>query len=271
MHCECRIMEIEMDKKLFAALLILTLVFTFGCLSKQKISIVKNDSNLSENIANNTTDGLNEQNTAATSVTSTQSKIISIHYFSFMPNIITVSPGTTVVWKNDDNHVIHHVVSGYIKDHKSVPDGLFDSGKFDYGQSRNYTFKKVGEYPFYSPEHIQMQGMVIVGKQQNNTIQISTPHFVGSIPSHNKTVTSIEQIWITFSVPISNGSSISVYDITHNKPVELKDAGIAISNYLRLKAEFQNPLQPATYKVSYAEARPEGVYYGQFFFTVKNA
>ncbi len=269
MNCECKIIEAEMDKRLFVIFLIVALVFTFGCLGKQEMPIIKNASN-SSGTAGNTTAILSEQNTAA-SVASTSSKMISIHYFSFIPNIITVSPGTTVVWKNNDNHVIHHFISGYIKNHKGVPDGLFDSGKFNYGQSWNYTFNKKGEYPFYSPEHIQMQGLIIVGGLENNTIQISTPHFVGSIPSHNRTLNSLNQIWITFSVPISNGSSISVYDITHNKPVELKDAGIAISNYLRLKAQFQNPLQPATYKVSYTEVRSEGTYYGQFFFDIKNS
>ncbi len=250
----------EMDKKIIFITLLIA-VFIFGCIGAKEVPIIENKTK----VVSEKVEGVVEQ------IPTTQAKTekIIIKYFAYQPNIIKVSPGTTIVWENQDENVLHQIVSGYVENHKGISDELFDSGEISYGESWNYTFTEPGEYPFYSPKHTQMQGIVVVGDWENKTIQIMTPHFVGSIPMHNKKLESLDQIWITFNVVISDGSEISVYDIGNQKPVELVDYGIETSNYLRLKAKFAEPIEPSLYKVSYTEARPEGKFYGQFFFEIE--
>jgi plastocyanin len=256
-----------MKKTIIVVVLILALLsFSFGCIKKE-IPM------RSEKVQPNNTQMINnpqtpkQTTTIQTSNNTEDYKVIKIKYFAFHPNVIRVPVGTKVIWQNEDKNTIHHIISGYLKNGKITSENLFDSGKINYSNTWEYTFSKEGEYPFISPEHPLMQGMVIVGNPQDKIIQIMTPHFVGSIPSHNQTVYPPSNIWITFSVPISKGY-IELYDVNHHKEIPLENNGVVKINYLRLKADIPQKLESSLYKVTYHEERAEGNYTGVFFFKV---
>jgi len=77
---------------------------------------------------------MNQHSYCYNNITSQPNQVLIMHY-SFVPNIITISKGTTLTWVNMDS-VVHTVESG-IHDQSTE---LFDSGPLDQGQSFSYTF-----------------------------------------------------------------------------------------------------------------------------------
>jgi plastocyanin len=76
---------------------------------------------------------------------------------TFQPAEITVAPGTTVTWTNDDSFA-HTVTSGT----RGSPTDLFDSGNVAGGESFSFTFDQPGTYPYFCRIHSGMDGTVIV-------------------------------------------------------------------------------------------------------------
>ncbi|HJW42079.1 MAG TPA: cupredoxin domain-containing protein [Rhizomicrobium sp.] len=72
--------------------------------------------------------------------------------FDFAPMAITVSPGTTVTWTNQDGEP-HTVVSA---------DGLFRSAALDQNDSFKFTFSKPGVYKYVCSIHPKMMATVTV-------------------------------------------------------------------------------------------------------------
>jgi plastocyanin len=89
-------------------------------------------------------------------ITSQPDQVLIMHY-SFVPNIITISEGTTLTWINMDL-VVHTVESGT----HEQPTELFDSGPLDQGQSFSFTFTETGVYVYHCDPHPYMLGTVIV-------------------------------------------------------------------------------------------------------------
>lgn len=77
---------------------------------------------------------------------------VSIDNFSFGPQTLTVSAGTTVTWTNRDD-IPHTVVS---------TDGVFKSKVRDTDERFSYTFDKAGTYTYYCSIHPKMTGQVVV-------------------------------------------------------------------------------------------------------------
>lgn len=75
----------------------------------------------------------------------------------YIPSIITVVKGESVVWVNEDV-AFHSVTSGLY----GSPTGLFDSGHMDPYQSFSFTFDESGNYDYYCTLHPWMKGQVIV-------------------------------------------------------------------------------------------------------------
>ncbi|HXM59232.1 MAG TPA: cupredoxin family copper-binding protein [Terriglobales bacterium] len=88
---------------------------------------------------------INDQPSAATAE-------VKIDNFSFGPQTLTVSVGTTVTWTNRDD-IPHTVVS---------TDGVFKSKVRDTDEKFTYTFTKPGEYPYYCSVHPKMTGKIVV-------------------------------------------------------------------------------------------------------------
>ena len=77
---------------------------------------------------------------------------VKIDNFSFGPETLKVSVGTTVTWTNRDD-IPHTVVS---------TDGVFKSKVRDTDEQFSYTFTKPGTYPYYCSVHPKMTGTVVV-------------------------------------------------------------------------------------------------------------
>ena len=83
--------------------------------------------------------------------------MVDIQVFQFMPNVLEVKAGTTVIWTNKDN-IEHSITNGL----PGKPGGKFDSGFFTQGKTFSFTFTEAGEYPYFCMRHNSMQGMVRV-------------------------------------------------------------------------------------------------------------
>ncbi len=75
----------------------------------------------------------------------------------YIPSKITIKPGETVYWKNQDA-AFHSVTSGFYDD----PDGLFDSELLDPEDIFSYKFTEEGIYDYYCTLHPWMKGIILV-------------------------------------------------------------------------------------------------------------
>jgi len=89
---------------------------------------------------------------AANDQPSEASADVKIDNFSFGPQTLAVSVGTTVVWTNRDD-IPHTVVS---------TDGVFKSKVRDTDEKFSYTFTKAGTYPYFCSVHPKMTGNIVV-------------------------------------------------------------------------------------------------------------
>jgi plastocyanin len=78
---------------------------------------------------------------------------VSIKNFAFNPPNITVAPGTTVTWVNNDQTA--HT--------STADDGTWDSGTLQPGKSFSFTFKQAGTYTYHCSIHPNMTGTITVG------------------------------------------------------------------------------------------------------------
>ncbi len=76
----------------------------------------------------------------------------------FVPHVVAIVKGATVKWLNDDS-VKHNVFS---------PEGGYDLGSWNHGESRTHTFTKPGVYTQLCRLHTEMEGYVVV---------LDTPYF----------------------------------------------------------------------------------------------
>ena len=84
---------------------------------------------------------------------------IYVRYFEFWPSVLTVEPGTTVVWVNEDSDP-HIIVSD---PQMGFEEGeLFRSGTLNMGDTYSLTFIESGEYDYHCGLHPDMVGKVLV-------------------------------------------------------------------------------------------------------------
>ncbi|MGH9991769.1 MAG: cupredoxin domain-containing protein [Nitrososphaera sp.] len=79
----------------------------------------------------------------------------------FVPDTVQSTVGSLVRWENEDA-VPHTVTSGAVESDAPKPDGTFDSGILNKGQTFSYVFDKAGEYDYFCLLHPFMTGKVIV-------------------------------------------------------------------------------------------------------------
>jgi plastocyanin len=89
---------------------------------------------------------------AGTQAAAAEDVSILIRNFAFGPMNVTVSPGTTVVWKNLDDEP-HTVASA---------DGLFRSQALDQNDSFRFTFDKSGTFRYICSIHPNMKASITV-------------------------------------------------------------------------------------------------------------
>ena len=77
---------------------------------------------------------------------------VQIDQYAFLPQRITVKPGTTVTWTNDDDD--SHTVASSSK--------LFKSKALDTGDKFSFTFTTPGTYAYICSVHPYMTGAIVV-------------------------------------------------------------------------------------------------------------
>jgi plastocyanin len=77
----------------------------------------------------------------------------------YEPNSVETTVGSMVTWVNEDT-VPHTVTSGTVENTRPKPDGSFDSGIINSGNSLPFAFDKAGEYPYYCMIHPRMTGKI---------------------------------------------------------------------------------------------------------------
>ena len=77
---------------------------------------------------------------------------IKIDNFAFVPDVLTIAPGTTVTWVNADD--VPHVVR--------TEDKTIKSPALDTDETFSYTFEKEGTYSYFCSLHPKMVGKVVV-------------------------------------------------------------------------------------------------------------
>src|ERR1700745_1332594 len=77
--------------------------------------------------------------TPAASAVPARTQTVSIKMFAFTPQLLTVSPGTTVTWSNvdEDPHTV------------TANDKSFHSAALDTDDKYSFTFTKPGGYPYF--------------------------------------------------------------------------------------------------------------------------
>ena len=97
----------------------------------------------------------------------------------FAPNPLTVTPGTTVTWKNTDT-VSHYVTSGKASDETTGT--VFDSGNLiKPGNSYQFTFAAAGTFDYFCSVHPWMTGQVIVSGAAATSTQSTGSMQTGSM------------------------------------------------------------------------------------------
>lgn len=82
---------------------------------------------------------------------------VVISNYSFNPQTLKVTVGTTVTWINMDT-VAHSVESGT----HEAPTGLFESALLSHMQSFSYTFNAPGDFVYHCDPHPYMTGTIVV-------------------------------------------------------------------------------------------------------------
>ncbi len=78
---------------------------------------------------------------------------MTINNYTFVPATVTVHPGDTVTWTNQDS--IPHTAT-------ALDGKTFDSGAIDPGSSWSFVFAKAGDYTYRCAIHPDMRGAVTV-------------------------------------------------------------------------------------------------------------
>lgn len=84
--------------------------------------------------------------------TAVSAGVVHIGNFTFNQPVVTVHPGTTVTWINDDD-IPHTIVA---------KDMTFKSKVLDTGDKFSFTFAKAGQFDYFCSIHPHMTGKVIV-------------------------------------------------------------------------------------------------------------
>jgi len=127
-------------------------------------AVINNQSGTSANntAAGNNTAAISNSPPASGSVTTVSIPVgasVPTNGQFYEPNNVDTSVGSMVTWVNDDT-APHTVTSGIVENNRPTPDGSFDSGIINPGDSFPFVFDKASEYPYYCTIHPFMTGKV---------------------------------------------------------------------------------------------------------------
>lgn len=80
---------------------------------------------------------------------------------AFVPDVLTIRPGTAVRWTNDE--AVFHTITSTDSLDVLRPNGVFDHSVSQEGESFEFLFLTPGTYPYYCQAHAEfMTGTVVV-------------------------------------------------------------------------------------------------------------
>ena len=115
-----------------------------------------NATTMSANMTGNTTSA-----SGGNSVTISPGSSVPSNGKFFVPDILTVSKGTTVTWTNGDS-TLHTVTSGSPESGNSGTGTEFDSSYLAAGKTFQHQFSIPGTFDYYCTLHPYMKGKVVV-------------------------------------------------------------------------------------------------------------
>ena len=115
-----------------------------------------NATTMSANMTGNTTSA-----SGGNSVTISPGSSVPSNGKFFVPDILTVSKGTTVTWTNGDS-TLHTVTSGSPESGNSGTGTEFDSSYLAAGKTFQHEFGTSGTFDYYCTLHPYMKGKVVV-------------------------------------------------------------------------------------------------------------
>jgi plastocyanin len=135
----------------------------------------------------------------------------------FVPNVVVVSPGSTVSFTNSDR-VMHNVF------HPPKGGGAFDLGLFGPGEKRAFVFKNEGAYVVFCHVHPEMVGYVVVVDTPWRTVSDDSGHFAfGKVPAGNYVLRTwhgrFEEHQQTVAVGAGEHANVEIV-LTHGAPGE---------------------------------------------------
>ena len=101
-----------------------------------------------------------------------QTYYVNITRYAFVPVLLNVSVGDTVIWTDRDN--IKYEIRG----------NKFNSPVLNQGSTFSYTFTEQGDYPYIDPAYSGMRGIITVSPLPNNQSYVA--------PSSNSSNNTIE-------------------------------------------------------------------------------
>ena len=95
---------------------------------------------------------LNRAQKSEASVEQAIEKFVTIDSYGVVPQVITVSRGTTITWTNNDLSLRTIVAE----------DGSFNTGNLNQGESGSVAFDKIGTFEYYDQFNPDLQGSIVV-------------------------------------------------------------------------------------------------------------
>jgi LPXTG-motif cell wall-anchored protein len=97
--------------------------------------------------------GPTQTRTKNASARASATRTVAMRDIKFKPRNITIDPGDTVQWRNDDPE--RHNALG--------ENGSFETPVIDKGETSSHTFNRKGSYPYFCSIHAGMEGRITVG------------------------------------------------------------------------------------------------------------
>jgi LPXTG-motif cell wall-anchored protein len=94
-----------------------------------------------------------QTSTKNASARASATRTVAMRDIKFKPRNITIDPGDTVQWRNDDPE--RHNALG--------ENGSFETPVIDEGETSSHTFNRKGSYPYFCSLHAGMEGRITVG------------------------------------------------------------------------------------------------------------
>ena len=129
----------------------------------------------------------------------------------FLPGEVTIAAGGHVEWANTDE-AMHFATSG--DGATMTPDGVFDSGMMNPGDTFSFTFEEPGTYPYYCMVHAWMVGTIIVedehGGDDHHDEHEAESHDMSGMEMAEESTPSVVDIQIDVPATASTGDRVPI-------------------------------------------------------------